>query len=606
MATRKPSSATRHLLLAALVLSGLTCQARDKAPLVGADQQPGGHSPHEPALGDPLPPDPPVVEVNGDPAGGDFDFLAVNYNGVIVPDPHMAVGPDHVAVIDNAQLSFFDKDGTNTLRHEIGGPEGFWKKQGARDFVFDPEVLYDPYSGRFMAVASDCPVQAGRGFYLFAVSAGPDPNGSWHKYRFYSTMSILDSPNIAVDADVVYLTGDGNFGAIPEGKPLDIVMIDKESVLGGEAMRFNRMGIPDHASQALPVTYDESAPAQYMIGHNSGTSNRVRMYAITDPLGTPMLHSVNVRVPNYARAENAPQLGAGVRLTCYTARFWSAVYRNGRLWATHMVNRFRVRQRWYEFDMRGWPTSGQTPILVQSGELDHGGDVRTFHGSIWVDDAGVMSMVYSRSSPDEYPSMERTWRAPTDPPGTTRTPVTVIRSTSPFVLQRWGDYSAVRDDPAVPGRFWAIHEYCFHPEKWRLRVAVYMTAVPARSVPRNDAGNANPMGFQADPPVLGTTWHASVDNTGMDNTAAAVVAYREPAEVFVPAAGGTLLVDVTHPQGELLKLRPRFGTGVVSFSLDLPPDDSLMGKKVYAQGIGLGGNGGVRLHNARDLTIGGF
>jgi hypothetical protein len=52
-----------------------------------------------------------------------------------------------------------------------------------------------------------------------------------------------------------------------------------------------------------------------------------------------------------------------------------------------------------------------------------------------------------------------------------RTPTIVKTNPGPYTeSNRWGDYAAVRRDPAAPGtapRFWANHEYAVGPSSWR-------------------------------------------------------------------------------------------------------------------------------------------
>lgn len=434
-----------------------------------SEPESGAATPHDPPTFDPRDRERPQTDLNQPHLGGDFDFLAVTSTGWTPPDPHMAVGPGHVVVITNGEIAFFDKTGNNLFRDEIEDSFGFWGGQGATGFVFDPEVIYDPYTNRFMAMCCERASGGGNhGFYLLAISDDSNPVGSWHKYRIDATPSAaatdIDSPNIAVDEDVIYLSADF---FTPSSK-LHILMIDKSTVINGGAPVFTTHVVTGDQSQGFPVTYDSTAPAQYMVGFKFGTSTLVRMYAIRNALTVPVVTFLDVSVPSYSHPEDPPQMGTTSRPETFEARFWSAVYRNGRLWATHHVNGSRVRQRWYEFDMANWPVSG-TPTLVQSGEIDLGGTVRTFFGSLWVDDSGNMGIVYARSSPSEFISMERTWRAPSDPPGTTRPPASIRVSTSSETSGRWGDYSSTSDDPSDPGNFWAHHEY--RESGWRTRVA---------------------------------------------------------------------------------------------------------------------------------------
>ena len=360
------------------------------------------------------------------------------------------------------------------------------------------------------------------------------------------------------------------------------------------------MEIPGNSSQGVPVNYDAGSPAQYLLGFNFSTSSLLRIHAITDPLGSPQEQTFDLTVPTYSHPEDPPQKGTSARPETFEARFWSAVVRNGSLWGTHHVNGSRVRQRWYEIALNGWPTSGQNPTLVQSGEIDLGPGIRTTFGSIWVNEDGVAALTFARSSPEEFFAMGRTWRAPTDPLGTMRPAVGIISSTAPVTSGRWGDYSAIVDDPADPGVFWAHHEYT--TSSWQTRVGSFDTLVLAGAAFRTDSEGVNPTGYVAQAPVLGGLWEATVDLTGSGNTLAGVAGHLAPAQVFVPAWGEYLLVDVSSPRAFAPPLQA--GTGVVSFASTLPLTSSLAGLELATQGFGLGGPGGVNLHNAYDLTVG--
>jgi hypothetical protein len=306
---------------------------------------------------------------------------------------------------------------------------------------------------------------------LVAVSDDSDPNGTWYKYRFNTTGlagNLFDSPNIGVDQDAVYITGDG-FG-ISANYP--IYVFDKASLLvGNPPVVSNSLTLaPSTQSAGIPPVTNDSG-LLYMIEHGEGWfgDTSVRLIALRDGLTVPTIVTTSLVVPLYQAPEDPPQAGTSTRPVTFDARFWSVSYRNGSLWATHHVNSSRVRARWYEIAMNGWPLSGQQPQLVQSGEIDPGGDVRTFFSSISVDDLGNAAMTFSRSSPSEYISMGTAYRLHCDPLGTFRTDVIQKISTSPDTSGRWGDYSEIEPDPVLPRTFWAHHEY--REASWRTWVA---------------------------------------------------------------------------------------------------------------------------------------
>ncbi len=135
--------------------------------------------------------------------------------------------------------------------------------------------------------------------------------------------------------------------------------------------------------------------------------------------------------------------------------------------------------------------------------------------------------------------------------------------------------------------------------------AYVFTARPSASATfRNDTGGTNSTGFFANAPVLGEDWIATVDNTGTGNFLAGVFGYGNPLELYLPRTDDWLLVDPLSPWGELLRLSPAYGYGVVTFTVPIPGVLSLVGFTMSTQGGGMGGAGGTTLHNAYDLFLG--
>lgn len=432
------------------------------AALAGAD----GPGPHVPPTFDPRDIDRAARQIVR--GRMDIGFTGVVSTGWTPPDPHLAVGPSHVVVMTNGAIAFFTKDGNLTFQDEIEDSYGFWGSVGATGFVFDPEVLYDELSGRFFAMAAEGYEPGDRSHVLVAVSDDSDPNGTWYKYRFETTGLagyLFDSPNIGVDANVLYVTGDG-FGL---GDNYPVYTFDKASLLVGNPPAITRSTTLPTSTQSAgipPVSFD-NPPALYMVEHKESSSNTsVRLIALQDPLGTITFTTTDLTVPAYGRPEDPPQMGTSTRPETFDARFWIVAYRNGSLWATHHINSDRVLARWYEIEMNGWPDSGQQPTLRQSGNIDPGPGVRTFFTSITVDDHGNAAMCYARGAPDEYFSMETSFRYASDPLGTFRPGVIRKSSTGPYNYGRWGDYSQVNVDPADGKTFWAHHEWA-EGNSWR-------------------------------------------------------------------------------------------------------------------------------------------
>jgi hypothetical protein len=427
-----------------------------------------GPQPHEPPTFDKRDIDDAEREITH--TRGAIGFTGVLSTGWTPPDPHMAVGPNHIVVMTNGNISFYTKDGTQTFTDEIENNFGFWGSVGATGFVFDPEVVYDETSGRFFAMASEAFAPNNRSYALIAVSDDSDPNGSWHKYRLSTTVhagDLFDSPNIGVTENAVIVTGDG-FG---NGANYSVFIYDKASMLVGNPPVVTNSFVLATSTQSagLPRVTTGTGDTLYLLEHREAISNNtaIRVLAITDLLTTPSVSSFNLTVPAYGSPEDPPQLGTTARPETFDARFWSVDQGpDGHLWGTHHIKPTRVIARWYEVDLQGWPTSGSNPSLVQSGDIDLGPDIRTFFSSINVSSNGNAAITYSRSSPSEFISMGSAWRRACDPAGTMPNDFIHKSANTGETSGRWGDYSAVQFDPTDANLYWAHHEYSVN-SSWR-------------------------------------------------------------------------------------------------------------------------------------------
>ncbi|MCC6909373.1 MAG: hypothetical protein IT430_15645 [Phycisphaerales bacterium] len=497
--------------------------------------------------------------------GPDFGFEGVTSTGWTPPDPEMAVSNDRILIITNGEISLFDKSGNNLFRDEIEDSFGFWGEVGATNFTFDPECVWDPHSNRLFAMACERS-NTGRSMFLLAVSKTSTPNtrDDWWKYRIDVTAisdNDIDSPNMAVDANNVLLTADF-FG--PDKYLL--YFIDKNSILSGgtPVTRHELITGASQQSMGIPVMHDADAPAQYILQSTElTTNNTVIFHACIDPFGTYSRPTFTLTVPSYTYPNQPPQRGSSSRPFLFEPRFWSCVQMNDSLWAVHHVNSSRARVRWYEFNMRGWPGSGNTPEIAQWGELDYGGTVHTFFPSIGVDAEGNAAITFARSSPDEYISMSRAVRKFSDPPGQFQPPQFVKESTAAHTSGRWGDYSATVNDPATLGSFWGHHEFTLNGQ-WRTWVARYDVGEP-------------PMVLVSSRLVSGV--RGTLDVTGATPGAQVVFLYsiRGLGSVYIPQLDVT--VDIDAPV--FIGARTADANGVASLSQRIP--SGTVGRRIWLQ-----------------------
>jgi hypothetical protein len=125
-----------------------------------------------------------------------------------------------------------------------------------------------------------------------------------------------------------------------------------------------------------------------------------------------------------------------------------------------------IGERWYEFFASFRKPIQVTSIgLLQSGTYAPDENNYRWMGSIARDKNSNILMGYSESSTSIYPSIYITGRTPSDPNGTMESELQVTAGngaylgTFDFNLNRWGDYTSMRLDPADNCTFWYTNEY---------------------------------------------------------------------------------------------------------------------------------------------------
>ena len=387
------------------------------------------------------------------------------------PDPAIAVGPDHVVETVNMDLAWYTKDGTLQFRTRLDstGNPGFFEDIGGGSFTFDPKCFYDHESGRFFILALEqYSGGGGQSYITFAVSDDSDPNGVWYKYRTNSKVTIggspywVDYPGLGYDSNAFYVNGNlfgfnGGFGGVL------IRSFDKSSVLDGGTAQWTDIRNGNSGSvQATQHFGNNTSPL--FIEHWSNTT--LMMTAVRNPLSNPQLATRQVTVPSYSTpSSNAPNNGGS--LSVLDGRMINSVWRDGRLITGHGIRpngQNPNRSRWYEIDTRGWPDSGQNPILIQSGNVDGGSGVHTWFPAVYSNDAGDIGLVTAHASSSQFASVQFTGRKAGDPLGTMGA-LQMGKIGNQAASGRWGDYFDMALDPDGC-TFWIVGEY-YENGGWR-------------------------------------------------------------------------------------------------------------------------------------------
>ncbi len=407
---------------------------------------------------------------------------------IIPPDTMGAVGPNHVMTMLNSQVRIQSRSGTILSTVTLAT---FWSPAGGSGH-FDPRLVYDSLSGRFIATV-DTNSRSASSSIALAVSATSDPLGAWRFFRIDADATDVDwadFPGLGVNRNWIAVANNMFTVSGSSFSGVKMWVFDKTSALAASGsvivtefpVGFDTSGGFDGDSFQPCVTLDAAQNTLY-IADNSGWSDPlddVQLIRISQITGSGPAPVWSV-VPNAAQPSSglfrvntdfiygqidAPQLGDARLIETNSPRILNAVFRNGRIWATHSggapvggtIDRTNVY--WYQIN----PAAMPTPI-VQSGVIDGGPNVHHSFPSIGVNCNEDAVIGFSRSDATRYIEAAYAVRLASDAPGATR-PLRVLKpgeSTYYKVFSgtrnRWGDYSATMVDPLDDTSFWTIQEY---------------------------------------------------------------------------------------------------------------------------------------------------
>ena len=445
-----------------------------------------------------------LAAAGGTPAGvpgASFQGLGDN-NTSIPPDTMGAVGPNHVMTMTNSQVRIQSRSGAiiSTVSSST-----FWA--GAGPNPFDPHVVYDTLSNRWIAVCDGSPNSTASKLY-FAISSTNDPTGNWTFYSFVTDGTGLtwgDYPGFGMNSKWIAITQNMFPLAGSAGGGSKMWVIDKSTALAGGALTttvfptgFDKTPPIITFSQSTlqpAITFDAAEPNLYIVNNGvasgAGANDFFRLSRITGTAAAP-IWSV---VPDAAGAApgtglvdavqrynqtfvGAAQRGSTNLLNSGDARVQNAVFRNGHLWFTHaggFPNEPAVATRtdmfWYEVNPLLLNTTGSPVIQSGTAFASATANAGVLSPSVAVNKNNDAAFGFTITDSAHYATASVAGRKSTDPAGSTFSGFNILvkAGLSPYfktfggTRNRWGDYSATMVDPLNNTDFWTIQEYADLP-----------------------------------------------------------------------------------------------------------------------------------------------
>lgn len=334
-------------------------------------------------------------------------------------DPMGAVGHDHILTSDNAVFRVHDKTGTILSSLKTYQTNGFWTGLITNGgFPADPWATYDPYSKRWIIIAS-----LFRGFsgappidLLIAVSQTSNPLGNWYKYK------ILDK-----GAHIMSVGFNKKWIGTSGG-----LIFDKNVLYNGQTLSYTDLSSSPLTRGRFVTTLDSSINDLYLVRDNSfvnGIGNTTEINKVSGTVNAPSISNVgNIAHSSFPAGSSRSNV----------------LFRNGSIWVAFGTScgswgQFCQNIEWAEIDV-------DSVHLVQDGTISESGFNYT-NASIAVNDSNDVIIGYTYSGTGIFPSAAYSFKYASDSAGKMRSTRIYKAGTNSCNPSRWGDYAISCADP---------------------------------------------------------------------------------------------------------------------------------------------------------------
>jgi hypothetical protein len=406
------------------------------------------------------------------------NFAGIAATGWIPPDCTMATGPNHIVLSVNSSIAIYTKAGALALQRTLT----VWFSNVVQGLtIFDPKLLWDQHTGRWVLLAVAVSEQPKKSLYLLSISATADPLGGWRNYALdamvdgtTATNNWADFPALGVDNNALYITSNqfAFGGAFQYAK---IRVVPKAGLYSGGAasfVDFVRMRNQDNtAAFTIQPCHTFGAPqVEYLVNSAFPSGKFLTVWRIVPSGASFVLTRTQVATSNYALPPNAEQKGNNAPLNTGDVRVLHAVFRGDSIWCALTTARnwagatSQAAIHWFQI-------RAAVPALVQEGVYG-AANIHYFYPAPCPDNNGNMIMVFSRSSANEFGSCFYTGRKSTDPLGALQPSALLKGGVANYVAldrggrNRWGDYNGISADPGNPKGIWFYSLFASAVNTW--------------------------------------------------------------------------------------------------------------------------------------------
>jgi hypothetical protein len=412
---------------------------------------------------------------------GSFD--AIDFTGWTPASPDIAVGPDHILVATTDVFAVYDKCG-NWIS---GGEFGAYFYIGSSYTIYDPRVIYDDWSGRWVMayIANDFTYDESR--VAVAISATADLSDGWSCYyvvQMADAGDFVDNMYMAVDPEGIYFAFNqyGFASSMFDGAKIFVVNKQQAYACQSASIRtFTGLTNPGDGSDAVAVRPGQMhsyGGQMYFLNNKFGGGTIFTLWSLTDPFGSPSLSNSSITTPAYTlpppmRQPNGTYVRGG------DCRICDLVYDEQKLHAAFSIYRDQAGTPYSSIGLWRFDTS---PVAFDVGWSFYTTDYYVSYPSLEIDEYGRIGFTFTECSylwpvylSQSYILWD--WRTSYFVEA-----ATVALGLADFTLggsgtvgspYRWGAYTGCAIDPVDDRTFWLYGAYASNDPtpSWTTRVA---------------------------------------------------------------------------------------------------------------------------------------
>lgn len=385
-------------------------------------------------------------------------FNALGQNSWIPYDAAIAVSPNYVLVMTNAQGTAYSKKGAL-----VQGPISFASFSGtSAGTPFDPKCFYD--ANHFVMLTTS----EGNSLSNIYLSVVDLATGAFYNYTLDArldgttlTSNWSDFPGLGYDDNFIYI-GTNQYPFNSDNFQYAKVRVLPKAALyaGAPATWTDFINLLNADVTKVfapkPARTLGSSSSGYLLNTRSGGGSSVTLWRIDNGTNGPLLtRAGTVSVGSYAVPPDAAQPDIKSLIDTGDCRTQDCVWKNGTLY-TGFTERYSSVAAIRYLAINTQATAAQKDITWAASNIS------MFYPAVSADANGNMAMVYSRSSLTEYASLYDTGMTTTE---TSIEPSAKIAGgIAPNTSGRWGDYSGIANDGA--NVFWLYGGWASSSNRW--------------------------------------------------------------------------------------------------------------------------------------------